>query len=322
MRAAPLLFFVVLLVGCGRGSAEYAAKKSFQSDGMAATTKAPMTASAAVAAPMFGRASMRDAAGEAPMFAKASVRDAAAGAAEAQAQTAAYATPVAPPRMIVRNGSLSLRVKDIKAAEAQVRAIARGAGGTVEASEGSDLAGPSPNLGVTIRVPESRFDGALTDLEGLGDRLEKNISSEDVTSQAVDMEARIKSLRVQEDAYRAILGATRRISDVLEVQERLTGVRTQIEQIVAQRRGLGDQAARSTIVVSLTQTAPIATKAAPPVEPNWLALTWGDATGSLFSVGRALASTLLWLAVMSPVWAPLGLVGLVVYRRTRFTQAA
>ncbi len=239
---------------------------------------------------------------------------------KAEAQTAAYVPET--PRMIVRNGELSLRVKDVKIAEAQVREVARAARGAVEASEGTGLEGPTPSLSVTLRVPEPKFDDTLMNLENLGARLGKTISSEDVTAQAFDMEARIKSLRVQEDAYRAILGAARKISDVLEVQEKLTEVRTEIEQLVAARRGLGDQAARSKIVVTLSQTQPVPPPAAKPVEPGWFATAWSESTGALRSVVQGLATLGLWLLVMSPVWIPLGLVSLFVYRRTRQAQAA
>ena len=241
--------------------------------------------------------------------AKAEASQVAAGA----VKLALHETPAAP-RLVVRNAELTLRVKAVEMAERQVGTVARSFGGDVEASQGGDLAGPNPTMSVTLRVPEGRFDDALGQLEGLGTRLGKTVSTDDVTAQAVDLDARTKSLRVQEDAYRAILGNARRIGDVLEVQERLTGVRTQIEQIVAQRRALGDQAARSKIVVALQQAA---TPTAPAPDPDWVAQTWGDATGTLRSLGRGLASLGLWIVALLPVWLPIALVGTFVARRAR-----
>ena len=302
MRAAPLLLFVVLLAGCSSG----------RSGDAAFATKAQ----GAAAAPM------REAAVGGYEGGMAALKAEAPGAGEGGAKAAAYAPPPEAPRMIVRNGEISLRVKDVRIAEAQVREVARAARGVVEASQGNDLEGPNPSQTITLRVPEPLFDNTLDNLETLGARLAKTVASEDVTAQAVDMEARIKSLRVQEDAYRAILGAARKITDVLEVQERLTGVRTEIERIVAARRGLGDQAARSKIVVSLTQVQPLAIPLAKRAEPNWIVQTWSDATGTLASVAKGLASLALWLLVMSPVWIPLGLLAFFVYRRARASQTA
>lgn len=217
-------------------------------------------------------------------------------------------------RLIIRNADLTLRVDTVDAAERKVARIARSVGGDLEGSQGTDLSGPSPSLTVTLRVPENRFEEAISQLESLGVRLGKTVRTEDVTTQAVDMDARLKSLRVQEDAYRAILSAARKISDVLEVQERLTGVRTEIEQIVAQRRNLGDKAARSTIAVNLTQVLKPAAAAA---EPDWARQSWGEATGALRGFGQALATVAIWGTALIPIWLPVGLVLLFALRRGR-----
>ncbi len=279
MRALPWVFFSVVLVGCGAGAS------SSQSDRADFAAKAAVGGMTVAAPAVEGR----------------------------QAKLASNETP-AVPRLVVRDADLTLRVKGVESAERRVAQVARSVGGDIEASQGSDLAGPSPSMSVTLRVPEGRFDDALASLEGLGTRLGKTISTEDVTAQAVDLDARTKSLRVQEEAYRAILANARRISDVLEIQERLTGVRTEIERIVAQRRTLGDQAARSKIVVTLQQAL---TPAAAAPDPDWVAQTWGDATGALRGVGRGIASLGLWLLALLPVWLPLTLVGTWTWRRTR-----
>ena len=283
MRVAPFLLFVVLLAGCGQAS----------------NTDSATLASAAKA------------------------RRSGVGAAEAMApqaggaRTASVETPAAP-RLVARNAELTLRVKSVESAERQIGRASRSVGGLVEASQGTDLAGPTPGMSITLRVPESRFDEALRLLEGFGTRLGKTISSEDVTAQAVDLDARARSLRVQEEAYRAILAAARRIPDVLAIQEKLTGVRTEIERIVAGRRDLGDQAERSKIVVTLSQA--LTPMAAPP-EPDWLVQTWGDATGTLRSCGRGLASLGLWALAMLPIWLPVVLVGVFLARRGATTRA-
>ena len=279
MRAAPYLLLPLLLVGCSAGKrADVAANAPARS----------------VYKKQSGRAALSAPTENAP-----------------GATLAEFETPSVP-RLIVRNADLVLRVPDIDAAETEIARIARSQNGTVEASQGADLAGPEPRLSLTLRVPESRFDPTLSQLETLGVRLGKTISSEDVTAQAVDLEARLKSLRVQEDAYRAILAAARRVTDVLEVQERLTGVRTEIERIVAARRDLGDQASRSRIVVNLVRAARTA-DAAP--EPDWPAQTWGSATTDLRSIARALASLGIWLVALLPIWLPIVLVARWIVRR-------
>lgn len=279
MRAVPFVVVALVLAGCGSGAVRDAS--------LDAVAKAPARPESFAA----GKAAVGDSA----------------------AKLASNVTPAAP-RLMVRDASLTLRVKGVEAAERRVAEVARSVGGDVEASQGSDLAGPNPSLSMTLRVPESRFDAAVAGLEGLGTRLDKTISTEDVTAQAVDLDARTKSLRVQEEAYRAILANARRIPDVLEIQERLTGVRTEIEQIVAQRRTLGDQAARSKIVVTLQQAL---TPAAPAPDPDWVAQTWGSATGALREFGRGFASLGLWSVAMLPIWLPTLFLASWAWRRFR-----
>ena len=300
MRAAPLLpLLVLLLAGCGKGDREAR---------MAAAMDAPEAS--AFKMPMGGMAAAAKA--EMPLADGRTGTD--------QARTASMETPVAP-RMVVRDAELTLRVKSVEGVERQVGGTARSVGGIVEASQGTDLAGPTPGMTITLRVPEARFDEALRRLEGLGTRLGKTIASEDVTAQAVDLDARVKSLRVQEEAYRAILAAARRIPDVLEIQEKLTGVRTEIERIVAGRRDLGDRAARSRIVVTLSQVAPPPAPLVAAPEPDWLGGTWGDATGALRAFGRTLASLGIWALAMLPIWLPILLVGVFLVRRGASARA-
>jgi len=305
MRVVPLFLLALVVAGCGSKS-EYAS--SADSATMPASAPMPETKSAmsADAAGGFGSG------GERLRFTSPSEQTGKQKNGSAQLASMP-ATPA--PRMIVKNADLTVRVSKISEAEKSVGQIAVVLGGAVEATQSADLAGPSPSMSITIRVPVTRFDDTLTRVEALGTRLSKSITTEDVTTQAVDMDARLKSLRVQEDAYRAILGGARKIPDVLDVQERLTGVRTEIEQIVAQRRDLGDHAARSKVVVNLTQA--VTPLSAAPAPADWASQTWGDATGSLRAFGRSLASFGMWLAAFVPVWLPVGLVVLFAFRRTR-----
>jgi hypothetical protein len=304
MRVVPLFLLALVVAGCGSKS-EYASSADAATMPASAPmpeTKSAMSADASAGGFQSGTERLR--------FNSPSEQ---AGR-PANAHLASMpATPA--PRMIVKNADLTVRVSKISEAEKSVGQIAVVLGGAVEATQSADLAGPSPSMSITIRVPVTRFDDTLTRLEALGTRLSKSITTEDVTTQAVDMDARLKSLRVQEDAYRAILGGARKIPDVLDVQERLTGVRTEIEQIVAQRRDLGDHAARSRVVVNLTQA--VTPLSAAPAPADWASQTWGDATGSLRAFGRSLASFGMWLAAFVPVWLPVGLVVLFAFRRTR-----
>jgi hypothetical protein len=116
------------------------------------------------------------------------------------------------------------------------------------------------------------------------------------------MDARIKSMLVQEETYRALLKQARRMDDVISLQQQLTTVRGQIESIMGQRKSLATQAALSTISLTLTQSA-VAHQ--PAKDPNWLTQTWAESTTQMGGFLRGVAAILIWLGVFSPIWLPL-----------------
>lgn len=219
------------------------------------------------------------------------------------------ATPIAyTQRQIIRQASLEVRVTSVDDAEKKALHFTKQAGGFVESSSSTGLAGSYPRMDLAIRVPVGKFDEVLESFTGLGVPLSKTISGEDVTAQLVDMEARLKTLAAQEDTLREMLKSTKTVKDMLEVQGRLTDVRTQIEQIAAQRKNMSELATLSTIRLSLLQsseTAPIA-----PKDQNWIGETWAQASTALMGALRKLVTAVIWLVVYSPIW----LVGLVLLR--------
>jgi Domain of unknown function (DUF4349) len=136
---------------------------------------------------------------------------------------------------------------------------------------------------LTIRVPAAKFDATRAALAGLGDVDNETINGQDVSSQLVDLGARITSLKAEEQAFQTLLGKATAIGDVLQIQDQLFNVRTQIEELQAQQASLDDQATFSTITVSLYEPG-VAFTPAPESEPSILSKAWDDATGGALNV--------------------------------------
>ncbi|MEO8273045.1 MAG: DUF4349 domain-containing protein, partial [Chloroflexota bacterium] len=143
----------------------------------------------------------------------------------------------------------------------------------------------------------------------------------DVTTQVVDLGARIKNLQATEQALQAIMDRAVEIKDVLAVQAELTSVRGQIEQMTAEKTTLEGQAAYSTLAVTFSlKPDPVLTSQSqfdPRTEVD-------QASASLVSVLQGLATAGIWFAI---VWLPILLalaillgVGLFIYRRVRRTN--
>jgi hypothetical protein len=137
--------------------------------------------------------------------------------------------------------------------------------------------------------------------------LAEETREEDVTTQIVDLEARIANLEASEASYRALLERAERIEDVLAVQLRLDEVRGQIEQLKAQLEAVTGRADLSTLTVTLVPRAAPIEEQSQAWDPG---AELGRAIASLVGIGQALAVGLIWFAV---VWVPILLmIGVIV----------
>lgn len=208
---------------------------------------------------------------------------------------------------IVKTGTLELQVKDLPAALADARAKVAALGGYIGASQQTNDGDRSTAV-VTYRIPADRWDDALDALHGLAIKVvSEQTNAVEVTGQLIDLAARIDNLRASERALQAIAARATKISDVLEVQQQLTDVRGQIEQLTAEQAHLADQAALGTLTVTFGLQVVAITEATKKWNP---ASEFDRATAALVDVLQGVATAGIWVAI---VWLPILLVlGLVV----------
>ncbi len=220
---------------------------------------------------------------------------------------------------IIRTGTMELEVSDVPAAVRAARGAILGMGGYIGASRTYNQ-GDEPFAEITYRIPVSRWEDALDALRSLTGVSTKVIAEQteavDVTGQVADLDARIRNLRASETALVAIAEQATRISDVLEVQARITEVRGQIEQLEAQQADLADRTSYATLAVTFR----LPTVAAIEIQAEaWdPARIFDEATASLVGILQTLAGAGIWLAI---VWLPiLVVVGVLAAVFVRFLR--
>ena len=236
--------------------------------------------------------------------------------------TGANGTAIQDGARIVRTGSLPLDVKDVKTSLNAARDAITGMGGYIGASQQSND-GTSIVATVTYRIPESRWEEALAALRSLGDEVGEKTDAAEVTNQIVDLAARIRNLQASETALVRHAADSAKISDLLEVESRLTDVRGQIEQLTAQQKNLENQAAYGTLAVTFGTEVAAVQKAAAQWDPK----TEVDRAGaSLIGFLQTLTTAGIWFAI---VWLPMLIalaivlgIGLVIARRLGFFRRA
>jgi hypothetical protein len=172
--------------------------------------------------------------------------------------------------LIIRNSSMDVRVDDVAPAIEKVRTAVSSTGGEITSlsvSSGEDIAVPyatrpiahgPASAYITIRVPAQDLLTLEDKVAGVGTVLSQSSSTDDVTEQAIDLEARLDNLRAQESQLRSFLERTVKVSELLEVERELSRVRGDIESMDAQLTYLKRQAAQATLTISLTEPGPIA----------------------------------------------------------------
>jgi len=221
----------------------------------------------------------------------------------------------APPtedRMIVRNGNIYLVVKDVIQARDDITKLAARFDGYVVSSQ---ISGEEEEMRgwISIRVPDKKFDQALTELRNLAVRVKsESTSSQDVTQEYTDLKSRLKNAEATERQYLALLEKAKDVEDILKIYESLSRVRQEIEQIKGRMQYLERTASMSLISVQLEPQA----TAKPLVRAGWSALeTLKSAVRGIIIFGQWLVILVIWLIIFIPVWGTI--LGIVYWRRKR-----
>jgi hypothetical protein len=231
-------------------------------------------------------------------------------------QIADAAGAALPELLIVRTGQLEIVVPDLAAAVADGAARVSAVGGYVSSSEEASESG-SGSASVVYRIPAARWDDALAGIRGLASQTRRaQVQTEAVTSQVVDLGARIANLRSTEAALQAIMVKASTIKDVLEVQRQLGDVRGQVEQLVAEKASLEQRAAFGTLTVVFS--LPVTPKVE-EVRRDWdPAADIDRASGTLIRLGQKAASAGIWLAIVGlPLLLVVAVVAVVAWRFRR-----
>lgn len=161
-------------------------------------------------------------------------------------------------KKVIRHGSLSLLVERAEDAVESIRGLAERLEGFVQDARVYETTGDTKNGTITIRVPETKFNEALSEIKRLAVSVEnETISTEDVSDQFVDLEARLKNFKAEEEQYQKIMERATDITDILSVARELSRVRGDIERLEGQLLYLSRQVEMSTITVTLTSEADV-----------------------------------------------------------------
>jgi len=153
-----------------------------------------------------------------------------------------------------------------------------------------------------------------------GRLLNTNMSTQDVSSDYVDTQSRLNNLRGEQQRLLTLLSHASALGDVLSIDQRLTDVEGQIEQIEAHLNSLNGQITFYNISISLQPS-----QAALTPSTGWSVSTiWQNALSAAIAFAQVLATVFIWLVVFSVYIIPLALIVWFVrrWRRAQEQRAA
>src|SRR6185369_10049198 len=174
-------------------------------------------------------------------------------------------TAEAADRKIIRNADITIEVPSTTDAQHQVTSIAESHGGFVVTSEAKQRESNDPSqrtldIKLVVRVPSNQFGSAFDEIKKLaGNTPAEQVTSQDVTEDFIDLEARIKTQKALEVQFLEIMRQAHKIEDALEVQRQIAEVRTEIEKLEGRKRFLENRSSLSTINVNIQTPRPVIT---------------------------------------------------------------
>lgn len=155
-------------------------------------------------------------------------------------------------RKVITTGSIILTVSDPAKSAQKIARWIESIGGRVDsrseqAAEGND----GQHASLTVRIPQSKISGSIDKLGTFGKIESVALDENDVTSQAQDLDARIKALQISVGRLEDFMRTATSSSALLQSERALTDRQGTLESLAAERKHLNDQVRMSTISIDL-----------------------------------------------------------------------
>ena len=162
--------------------------------------------------------------------------------------------PAPDTRKLIRDAQLDLEVKSYQKTVDAITELGRGAGGYLDSSN-SQRGGNGKLQGtVVVKVLPENLDAVLLKLRDLGEVKNQSVSTQDVTKDYYDTQARLDNSHRMEAQLQLLLQHTNgKVSDLLQVERELERVRGDIEQMQGQLKLYDFQVQYATITITVAE---------------------------------------------------------------------
>lgn len=218
-------------------------------------------------------------------------------------------------RKSIQNADIRMKVQDVIAAVDQIIALAAQNGGYTVSSHISR--GDQQVAGrLSIKVPQDQLLPVLSAIAELGEITDKNITTQDVTQEYYDSQARLKALQAKEQRLLSLIDKAANVTEIISIESELGKTRSDIEVLTGRLQYLTNVTSYSLINLTLSQGLP-GTIQAPQ---GTLGRAWQGFVNSISGLITFASDSVVWLVTVLPWLVVLALLLMVVryfYRKVR-----
>jgi hypothetical protein len=211
---------------------------------------------------------------------------------------------------LIKTGAVALRCDDVGKTRYDVQVLVDEHNGQVADDQTeTDKTGEPLRARMVLRVPVDEFDEVMGKLARLATLASTTTTSEDVTTQLIDVEARIKVQQASVERVRQLLARAQTIRDIMAIESEVSRRQADLDSLTQQQAYLKDQTSMSTIKVNLERKP----DAIPPEKKDddsgflaGLAAGWSGLKTTVVAVatvvGAVLPFAVVALVLGLPVW--------------------
>lgn len=162
---------------------------------------------------------------------------------------------------------------------------------------------------LTIRIPVAQLDQFVSHVTELSNVTSSNETADDITLTYIATESRVKALQTEHDRLMELLAKAENMSDLLKIEERLTKVRAELEEVASKLKLYDNMVDYGTVYLELSEVKEYTDTTEP--ETVWQRIGKGFME-SLKDLGSFFTELFVFLVVGIPYFAILAVVIVVV----------
>jgi hypothetical protein len=155
-------------------------------------------------------------------------------------------------KKIIKEGEIRFETGNVVETRRQIISSLKKLGGYADDdSEDTNGDAGSKEYTLSIRIPAKNFDAFLGTVSSTATKIDsRNIRVKDVTSQFIDIKTRLDNKKLLESRYLQLLNKATKMSDLLQIEDKLAEIRSDIESTQSQLNYMSKQVAYSSLTIT------------------------------------------------------------------------